>query len=110
MKKTFSNKASLLAAVTVAGLAVAPLAQAESNPFSNTELASGYNFDHPKDQKSGADEKGGEAEKNCKGDKADKQCYNKDADKKEDVINGHSDKAAAEGKCGEGKCGAGMMK
>lgn len=109
MKKSFSNKASLLAVVTVAGLVIAPVTQAGSNPFSNTELASGYNFDHPQDQKAGADEQGGDAEKACEGDKAGKQCDNKDAGKKEGVIKGHSDKAAAEGKCGEGKCGEGMM-
>jgi hypothetical protein len=47
MKKSLS-KNSLLAAVTVAGFVSAPLLNASSNPFSNTELASGFNLHgHP---------------------------------------------------------------
>ncbi len=105
MKKNLLNKKTLLAAVTMASFTAMPLANAASNPFSNTELASGYNFDHPADQKAGSDKKD---DKSCADKKDDKQCDTKDG-KKDSAIPGHSDKAAAEGKCGEGKCGEGMM-
>ncbi|MEZ5539334.1 MAG: hypothetical protein R3E63_05130 [Pseudomonadales bacterium] len=105
MKKTLINKTTLLAAVTMAGFVAAPFVNAASNPFSNTELVSGYNFDHPAEHQSGGDKKD---EKSCTDKKDEKQCDNKDG-KKDDVIPGHSEKAAAEGKCGEGKCGEGMM-
>lgn len=108
MKQSF-NKTALLAAVAVAGVVSAPLASAAVNPFSNTELASGYNFDHPEGHKAGGEKKDDAAAKCDETKKDKKQCENKDGDKKADAVPGHSEKAAAEGKCGEGKCGEAMM-
>ncbi|HSC75932.1 MAG TPA: hypothetical protein VLB90_06835 [Pseudomonadales bacterium] len=80
MKIKNINKPALFAAVTLAGAITVPMAHAASNPFSNTELASGFNLEHAADAKAG-----GEA---STGDK---------------TVSEH--KGAAEGKCGEGKCG-----
>ncbi len=114
MKKSFSNKSHLLAAVTVAGLVIAPVTQAGSNPFSNTELVSGYNFDHAKDQKAGGEGKCGEDSKACKEGKCGEgacgeQCGNEKEGSKGSVVKPDENKNHAEGKCGEGKCGEGMM-
>jgi uncharacterized low-complexity protein len=88
------SKNSLLAAVTVAGFVSAPLLNASSNPFSNTELASGFNFHgHPDLKAGGSEEKCGEGSaKAC----AEGKC-------------GEDKKACVEGKCGEGQCGASAM-
>ncbi|HRF88930.1 MAG TPA: hypothetical protein PK244_10090 [Pseudomonadales bacterium] len=127
MKKSLS-KNSLLAAVTVAGFVSAPLLNASSNPFSNTELASGFNFHgHPDLKAGGSEEKCGEGsakactEGKCGEDKkacvegkcgegqCGAQCDGGKSEKpKTEAPKGHDDKAA-EGKCGEGKCGEGMM-
>jgi len=113
MKKSSLNKTSLLAAVTAASFAVAPLANAANNPFSNTELASGYNFDHAKDQKAGGEGKCGEDSKACKEGKCGEgqcgeQCGNEKEGGKGSMIKPDENKAHGEGKCGEGKCGEGM--
>lgn len=101
MKNPALNKSVLFAAMAFAGAVSVPLANAASNPFSNTELASGFNLDHPVDSKSGGEGKCGEASKcpegKCGEGKCGEQCAAKGDDK--------GDKKAAEGKCGEGKCG-----
>lgn len=51
MKQSF-NKTSLLAAVTMASIVSAPMVNAASSPFSNTELASGFNLHGHPDLKS----------------------------------------------------------
>lgn len=123
MKKSSLNKASLLAAVTVASFAVAPLANAVSNPFSNTELTSGFNWHGHQDLKEGgsdqncgdgatkvcAEGKCGEDKKACiEGKCGEGQCGANCEGGKSEQPKAHDDKAA-EGKCGEGKCGAGAM-
>jgi uncharacterized low-complexity protein len=114
MKKLSFNKSALLAAVTVAGFAAAPLVNAASNPFSNMELASGFNLDHAKDQKAGGEGKCGEGTKACTEGKCGEgqcgeKCGNKKDKKSDDVIKADENKMHAEGKCGEGKCGEAMM-
>ena len=99
------NKSALFAAVTLAGAITAPLAHAAANPFSNTELSSGFNLQHATDTKTGGEGKCGDASKcpegKCGEGKCGEQCANKD---QTDDKAGSDDKSA-EGKCGEGKCG-----
>ena len=96
-----SNKTHLAAALGAAFLAtsVAPIVSADVNPFSATQLNTGYDLANY----------GAHAEGKCGGDKADKEgkcgegkCGG-DKAAKEGSCGG--DKAAKEGKCGEGKCG-----
>jgi uncharacterized low-complexity protein len=116
MNNPLLSKNSLFAAVALAGAISTPLAQASGNPFSNTELASGFNLNHAAsgggggEGKSGVEGKCGDAktcpegkcgegkcgEGKCGGEGHGEQC--KDA----------GDKSHAEGKCGEGKCGEAM--
>ncbi len=127
MKKSM-NKSTLLAAVAVAGFASAPVLHAAVNPFSNTELASGFNLAQLNELKADAEGKSGEGSKACEegkcgegkcGEKCgsqdssakqckDNHCYGKDGEHKHDGIKGDEKKLPAEGKCGEGKCGEGM--
>lgn len=109
MKNPTRNKSALLAAVTLAGAITVPLANAASNPFSNTELSSGFNLQHADGTKAGGEGKCGDASKcpegKCGEGKCGEKCANKDhADDKASS----GDKSAAEGKCGEGKCGEAM--
>ena len=84
-----SNKTQVAAALGAAFLAtsVAPIATADVNPFSATQLSAGYDLTNYHDHEGKCGEgKCGEGkcgEGKCGGDKADK-----------------------EGKCGEGKCGS----
>ncbi|MBK8288171.1 MAG: hypothetical protein IPK95_05610 [Cellvibrionales bacterium] len=105
MKIQNRTPSALFAAVTLAGAITVPLANAASNPFSNTELSSGFNLEHAAETKTGGEGKCGDASKcpegKCGEGKCGEQCANKEqADDK--VI---SDDKSAEGKCGEGKCG-----
>jgi uncharacterized low-complexity protein len=85
---SMSNKSKLATALGAAFLAtsIAPLASADVNPFSATQLNGGYDLanyaHHEEGETKGAEGKCGEGK--CGADK----------------------KAAKEGKCGEGKCGA----
>ena len=101
MKNTITKQSALFAAMTLAGAIAVPLANAASNPFSNTELASGFNLDSAAGTKTGGEGKCGDASKcpegKCGEGKCGEKCANKNAD---------GDKKAAEGKCGEGQCGA----
>ncbi len=122
MKKTL-RKNSLLVAVTAASFMSSPLINAASNPFSNTELASGFSWQGHSDLNAGGSDKrcGEGAEKVCvegkcgedkkacvEGKCGEGQCgANCDGSKNEQPK--ASDDKAAEGKCGEGKCGEGMM-
>jgi uncharacterized low-complexity protein len=100
MKIQNINKSAFFAAVTLAGAITVPLAHAAGNPFSNTELASGFNLEHAADTKTGGEGKCGEASK-CPEGKCGEKCANKDsaADKAD------AEDKSGEGKCGEGKCG-----
>lgn len=110
MNNPLLNKNSLFAAVALAGAISAPLAQAAGNPFSNTELASGFNLNHAAsgggggEGKSGVEGKCGDAktcpEGKCGEGKCGEQC--------KDAGEAAGDKSHAEGKCGEGKCGEAM--
>lgn len=110
MNNPLLNKNSLFAAVALAGAISAPLAQAAGNPFSNTELASGFNLNHAAsgggggEGKSGVEGKCGDAktcpEGKCGEGKCGEQC--------KDAAEAAGDKSHAEGKCGEGKCGEAM--
>lgn len=103
MKIQSRNKTAIFAAMTLASAITVPLANAASNPFSNTELASGFNLEHAADTKAGGDEKHADTSKCAEG-KCGEDCIKKDANGKSSA----ADKAAAEGKCGEGKCGENM--
>jgi uncharacterized low-complexity protein len=103
MKNQSRNKSALFAAVTLAGAISVPLANAGSNPFSNTELASGFNLQHATDTKTGGEGKCGDASKCPEGKCGEGKCGEKCANKEQ-----AGDKSG-EGKCGEGKCGEGDM-
>lgn len=108
MKKPVLNTSTLLAAVTLAGAVSVPLANAASNPFAITELASGFNLQHAPDTKPGGEGKCGEASKcpegKCGEGKCGEQCAKKAGESSKGAV---EDKTAGEGKCGEGACGAG---
>jgi uncharacterized low-complexity protein len=91
-----SNKTHLAAALGAAFLAtsVAPIVSADVNPFSATQLNTGYDLANY-----------GAHEGSCGGDKADKA--DKEGKCGEGKCGGDKAKAKAgkEGKCGEGKCG-----
>lgn len=103
MKIQTRKNSAIFAAVTLAGAITVPLANAASNPFSNTELSSGFNLEHAADTKAGGDGKHADTSKCVEG-KCGEDCIKKDADGKSSA----ADKSAAEGKCGEGKCGENM--
>ena len=85
-KKTLKPIAAALGTTFVVSLAASPVTQAADNPFSMTELSSGYMV---------------AAEGNC-GDKGMEEGNCGDKGKEEGSC---GDKGADEGKCGEGKCG-----
>lgn len=89
--------ASALGITFAASLAASPAALADENPFSVTEMSSGYMV--AGDAKKDGEGKCGEGK--CGEDKADKE--GKCGEGK--CGEGKSDKADKEGKCGEGKCG-----
>jgi uncharacterized low-complexity protein len=92
---SISKKTNIAAALGAAFLAtsVAPLASADVNPFSATQLSGGYDLANY-----GAHE-GKCGEGKCGGDKAKKE------GKCGEGKCGEDKKADKEGKCGEGKCG-----
>ena len=88
MKLKTSRKTLSIAVATAfgAGIALSPLAMADSNPFGATQLSGGYMQiadAHAGEGKCGEGKCGGDKAEGEKADKADK----------------------AEGSCGEGKCG-----
>ena len=103
------NRSVLLAAVTLAGAMAVPVVNAASNPFSNTELASGFNLQQSTDVKGGGEGKCGDPKTCPEGKCGEGKCGEKCANKSHGEGKGSSDdKSGAEGKCGEGKCGEGM--
>jgi len=97
-KRTLKPITAALGATFVVALAASPIANAANNPFSLTEISSGYMVADKAEGKCGEGKCGEgqakdkkEAEGKCGGEKSHEA---KDGDKK-----------SSEGKCGEGKCG-----
>lgn len=119
MNNPLLNKNSLFAAMALAGAISAPLAQAAGNPFSNTELASGFNLNQAVsgggggEGKSGVEGKCGDP-KTCpegkcgEGKCGEGKCGDSHGEQCKDAGEAAGDKSHAEGKCGEGKCGEAM--
>lgn len=112
-----NSKTALLAAAALASAVTAPLAGAAGNPFSNTQLASGFNLQPYEAGSGGAEGKCGVDPKVCpEGKCGEGKCGEKcrgehgDDDGKKTGDDGKkaddTHKGDAEGKCGEGKCGA----
>ena len=100
-----------LGAVFAATLSGTAIVNAADNPFTMTELSSGYMVADAAEGKCGGDKASKEGK--CGGDKASKEgkCGGDKASKEGKCGEGKStasedgDKAKKEGKCGEGKCG-----
>lgn len=107
MKKSPLSQSALFAAVALAGAVAAPLANASVNPFSNTALSSGFNFEHASDTKTGGEGKCGDASKCPEGKCGEGKCGKQCAEKHSDAVTAEEHKSS-EGKCGEGKCGEAM--
>lgn len=110
MKKVINSKAALLAAAAIASTVSLPAAHAAGKPFSNTELATGFNLGHDKDASGGGEGKCGTDPKTCPEGKCGEgkcgeQCNGKPQGDDQQGSDGQHD---AEGKCGEGKCGEAM--
>ncbi len=92
-KRTLKPVAAVLGTTFAVALAASPIANAANNPFSLTEISSGYMVADQAEGKCGEGKCGEGKAKNKKESKG-KSRVAKDGDKKSD-----------EGKCGEGKCG-----
>ena len=92
-KRTLKPVAAVLGTTFAGALAASPIANAANNPFSLTEISSGYMVADQAEGKCG-EGKCGEAKAKDKKESEGKSRVAKDGDKKSD-----------EGKCGEGKCG-----
>ncbi len=92
-KKTLKPIAAALGTTLVIALAASPIANAANNPFSLTEISSGYMVADQAEGKCG-EGKCGEGKAKNKKESEGKSRVAKDGDKK-----------SGEGKCGEGKCG-----
>ena len=92
-KRTLKSVAAVLGTTFAVALAASPIANAADNPFSLTEISTGYMVADQAEGKCG-EGKCGEAKAKDKKESEGKSRVAKDGDKKSD-----------EGKCGEGKCG-----
>lgn len=92
-KRTLKPVAAVLGTTFAVALAASPIANAANNPFSLTEISSGYMVADQAEGKCG-EGKCGEAKAKDKKESEGKSRVAKDGDKK-----------SGEGKCGEGKCG-----
>ncbi len=92
-KRTLKPIAAVLGTTFAVALAASPIANAANNPFSLTEISSGYMVADQAEGKCG-EGKCGEGKAKDKKESKGKSREAKDVDKKSD-----------EGKCGEGKCG-----
>ncbi len=92
-KRTLKPVAAVLGTTFAVALAASPIANAANNPFSLTEISSGYMVADQAEGKCG-EGKCGEGKAKDKKESEGKSRVAKDGDKKSD-----------EGKCGEGKCG-----
>ncbi len=82
-KRTPKSVAAALGTTFAIALAASPITNATDNPFSLTEISSGYMVADQAEGKCGEGKCGGEKSHEEK----------------------HDDKKSSEGKCGEGKCG-----
>jgi len=92
-KRTLKPVAAVLGTTFAVALAASPIANAANNPFSLTEISSGYMVADQAEGKCG-EGKCGEGKAKDKKESKGKSRVAKDGDKKSD-----------EGKCGEAKCG-----
>ena len=92
-KRTLKPVAAVLGTTFAVALAASPIANAANNPFSLTEISSGYMVADQAEGKCG-EGKCGEGKAKEKKESKGKSRVAKDGDKKSD-----------EGKCGEAKCG-----
>ena len=92
-KRTLKPVAAVLGTTFAVALAASPIANAANNPFSLTEISTGYMVADQAEGKCG-EGKCGEGKAKNKKESEGKSRVAKDGDKKSD-----------EGKCGEGKCG-----
>ncbi len=92
-KRTLKPGAAVLGTTFAVALAASPIANAADNPFSLTEISSGYMVADQAEGKCG-EGKCGEGKAKNKKESEGKSRVAKDGDKK-----------SGEGKCGEGKCG-----
>ena len=92
-KRTLKPVAAVLGTTFAVALAASPIANAAINPFSLTEISSGYMVADQAEGKCG-EGKCGEGKAKDKKESKGKSRVAKDGDKKSD-----------EGKCGEAKCG-----
>lgn len=107
------SKTTLFAAAALASVVVVPMVHAAGNPFSNTELAAGFNLNQEQPGSGGAEGKCGADPKTCPEGKCGEgkcgeKCRGENGDDKQpdDKKTDDTHKGDAEGKCGEGKCGA----
>ena len=92
-KRTLKPVAAVLGTTFAVALAASPIANAANNPFSLTEISTGYIVADQAEGKCG-EGKCGEGKAKNKKESEGKSRVAKDGDKK-----------SGEGKCGEGKCG-----
>jgi len=98
-------KKPLSAALGAAFLAsaIAPMASADSNPFSAQQLSGGYDLASYQKQEEGKCGEGKCGDKKAEGKCGEGKCGDKKAEGK--CGEGKCGDKKAEGKCGEGKCG-----
>jgi len=92
-KRTLKPVAAVLGTTFAVALAASPIVNAANNPFSLTEISTGYMVADQAEGKCG-EGKCGEGKAKNKKESEGKSRVAKDGDKK-----------SGEGKCGEGKCG-----
>jgi len=92
-KRTLKPVAAVLGTTFAVALAASPIVNAANNPFSLTEISTGYMVADQAEGKCGEGKCGEDKDKDKKVSEG-KSRVAKDGDKKSD-----------EGKCGEGKCG-----
>ncbi len=103
MKRTLKPIAAAIGTTFVVALAASPIANAADNPFSLTEISSGYMVADKAEGKCG-EGKCGEAKakdtKEAEGKCGEGKCGGEKSHEAKD-----GGKKTGEGKCGEGKCG-----
>ncbi len=102
-KRTLKPVAAALGTTFVVALAASPIANAADNPFSITEISSGYMVADKAEGKCGEGKCGGAKAKDTKeteGKCGEGKCGGEKSHEAKD-----GGKKSGEGKCGEGKCG-----
>ena len=103
MKRTLKPLAAALGTTFIVALAASPIANAADNPFSITEISSGYIVADKAEGKCGEGKCGGAKAKDTKeteGKCGEGKCGGGKSHEAKD-----GGKKTGEGKCGEGKCG-----